>query len=66
MCDICLTYPCHPNCPNAPEAPVVHHCYMCGEDIREGDCYYEINDEPWCEECIKDCYKVAEREDCWE
>ncbi len=63
MCDICLRSPCHPRCPNAPEPPVVTSCIHCGEHIHEGEDYYNIDGEPWCENCIDDCRTVAEADE---
>lgn len=31
-------------------------CSYCGEPIQ-GDCYYEINDEAICEECLNDNFR---------
>lgn len=62
MCDICLQRPCHPRCPNAPEPPAVTECIHCGEKIYEGDGYYNVDGEPWCEDCISDCHHIAEGE----
>ncbi len=62
MCNVCLQNPCHPRCPNADEPPVVHKCLHCGEDISVGDVYYDIDGEPWCEECIRFARTVAELE----
>ena len=64
MCDVCLQHPCHPRCPNAPEPPeppYVTECLNCGEKIYDGDYYYDIDGEEWCEECIKECRRIAER-----
>lgn len=63
MCDVCLQHPCHPRCPNAPEPPeppYITECLNCGEKIYDGDYYYDIDGEEWCEECIKECRKTAE------
>ena len=59
MCDVCLKSPCDPRCPNAPEPPIVFVCSGCGEFIREGDCYWDIMGEQYCEECIDDAREVA-------
>lgn len=61
MCDMCWQTPCHPRCPNAPEPLVIHYCIHCGVKIREGDCYYDIDGEPWCEDCIREACTYAER-----
>ena len=60
MCDVCLKKPCDPRCPNAPEPPSVFVCSGCGDDIREGDDYWEIMGEQWCENCIDASKRVAE------
>ena len=60
MCEICRHSPCHPRCPNAPEPPVVCVCSQCGEGIYEGDEFYDIHGEEWCENCIEDCVRTAE------
>lgn len=54
MCDICRQTPCHPGCPNAPDPPAVHTCKLCGEAIRVGDDYYEMDGEFYHEECFED------------
>ena len=63
MCDICWQSPCHPRCPNAPEPPVAHRCVFCGCEIYEGEGYYDLDGEPWCEVCVKQCHTYAEREE---
>jgi hypothetical protein len=60
MCDFCRQTPCHPRCPNAPKPPVVYRCCQCGGEIYEGDEFYDINGEKWCEECVHDCRSTAE------
>ena len=60
MCEICLQSPCHPRCPNAPDPPVVCLCCQCRNKIYEGDEVYDINDEKWCESCVKECCHIAE------
>ena len=62
MCEYCHCFPHLPRCPNAPESPIVYECSCCGESIYEGDTYYDINDDVWCEECILDARKEAESE----
>lgn len=52
MCEICLQKPCPPRCPNAPEPPSVFVCSGCGDDILEGDDYWDILGEQFCEDCI--------------
>ena len=60
MCDICLSIPCDPRCPNAPEPKPVYVCSGCGELIRDGDDYWDIMGEQWCEGCVDDARRVAE------
>ncbi len=62
MCECCHRNPCLPRCPNASEPPIVYKCSCCGEPIYEGDTYYDIDDDAWCEDCILDSRKEAERE----
>lgn len=33
--------------------PVVYQCEECGEPIREGDGFYVVNDDYYCENCIE-------------
>jgi hypothetical protein len=35
---------------------------MCGEKIFDGDTYYDIEGEIWCEDCIDESRKTAEVE----
>jgi hypothetical protein len=35
---------------------------MCGEKIFDGDTYYDIEGEYWCEDCIDESRKTAEVE----
>ena len=60
MCDICRQSPCDPRCPNAPEPPSVFICSGCGDLIYDGDDYYEIMGEQFCQNCIEDARRVAE------
>jgi len=60
MCEICLSLPCHPRCPNAPDPPTVFICSGCGEPIYDGDDYWDLVGEQFCEGCIEDSRKVAE------
>lgn len=59
MCDICLKRPCDPRCPNAPEPPSVFVCSGCGDNIYDGDWYWDIMGEQWCEDCMEEAKKVA-------
>lgn len=60
MCDVCWKTPCDPRCPNAPEPKKFGKCNECGYDIYEGDDYYEINGETYCEACICSFLRIAE------
>jgi hypothetical protein len=60
MCDVCRSFPCDSRCPNAPEPPSVFVCSGCGENIYDGDDYYEVMGEQFCQNCIDDARKVAE------
>ena len=60
MCDVCRQTPCASACPNAPEPPIFARCHNCGTKIYDGDDYYNINDEYWCEDCIEERHKTAE------
>ena len=63
MCEICLKSPCHSRCPNAPEPVPVFICSGCGGEIYEGDDYWDVLGEQFCEACIRDARRIAERED---
>lgn len=60
MCEICLQSPCPPRCPNAPEPPCVFICSGCGDPILDGDDYWDILGEQFCEGCIDGARGVAE------
>lgn len=60
MCELCRQYRCPASCPNAEEPPVVEKCIHCGDYIREGEDYYDIDGAIWCEECIDNSRKTAE------
>lgn len=62
MCEICHHHICPSNCPNADEPAVITKCILCGAKIREGEDYYLIEDDPFCEECIRKCRKIAGEE----
>ena len=59
MCETCLQTPCDARCPNAPEPSVIKICSHCDEDIYVGNTYYDIDGEPWCEDCISGAYSIA-------
>lgn len=60
MCEICLNSPCLSQCPNAPEPKAVFICSGCGQRIFDGDDYWELMGEQWCEECIDNAKATAE------
>lgn len=60
MCDVCRVIPCLPGCPNAPEPRHVYICSGCGESICEGDTFYRVMEETFCEECIESMREEAE------
>ncbi len=35
------------------EAEAVFECVLCGNDIYEGDMYYNVAGEKFCEECVR-------------
>ena len=43
MCSICGHVPCLSRFPNAPAPPAIYTCKVCGEPIRAGDDYYELD-----------------------
>lgn len=46
--------------PDGKPPKVICICSECGAEIFEGEKYYNINGEPWCEECIEGTIKYAE------
>ena len=60
MCDICHQSICPRGCPNEPPPKTVYDCVWCGRAITEGEDYYEIDGQAWCEGCIKECRTTAE------
>ena len=60
MCDVCFKSPCDPRCPNAPDPPSVFVCSGCGDNIVDGEDYWDLLGEQFCENCINDARKVAE------
>ena len=60
MCDVCRMSPCDSRCPNAPEPEVFGRCINCGRNIYDGDDFYDIGGDYFCEECINDCHTTAE------
>jgi hypothetical protein len=60
MCNICLKSPCDYRCPNAPDPPEVYVCSVCSHPILEGEDYWDIMGEQWCETCVDKAKGVAE------
>lgn len=54
MCSICLQNPCASRCPNAPGDGAIAYCTLCGERIYEGSKYFESDEGPVCEDCMKE------------
>ncbi len=42
------------------ETRVVYHCDCCGEEIYEGEAYYDIADRIYCEGCVEGFRATAE------
>lgn len=61
MCEICMKSPHDPRCPNAkePEEIPVFVCSGCGTDIMDGEDYWEIMGEQYCENCIDKARQTA-------
>lgn len=60
-CEHCGCYGYHlSGCPLAPEPPIYSKCEACGEEIYDGDEYYEIDGHDYCEACVCGGYKTAE------
>ena len=61
MCDICRRYRCPPGCPNnTEEEKIFDYCSLCREPIYDGEDYYCIDDNAFCEECVSDSRREAE------
>lgn len=54
MCEICLQAVCLKACPNAPELTLISICAECGGGIFQGDEYYKVGGDNYCEDCICD------------
>ena len=67
MCELCGIYKCDSRCPYHHDPPRFAVCYNCGEDILDGDTYYDLSnsgtEQYWCEECINKCRETAEVEE---
>lgn len=60
MCDLCLQNPCDTRCPNAEEPKPVFICSGCGHDIYDGEDYYDVMGEQFCQKCIDNMRYTAE------
>lgn len=63
MCSECRQYPCHPSCPSSPPSCPVLECDLCGEGIFEGEEYYGIGGDTYCETCVNTRKFIAEAKD---
>ena len=59
-CEFCRQFPHAAGCPNAPEPRAVFICSECGEMIYEGDWFYRVMQETYCEECMDSMKELAE------
>lgn len=60
FCEHCHSSPHLSGCPNAPEPRTVYICSECGEMICEGDWFYRVLGETYCEECMESLKELAE------
>ena len=60
MCEFCRRSPHLAGCPNAPDPPTVFICSDCGEMIYEGDWFYRVLGETYCEDCMESMKEMAE------
>lgn len=60
MCEFCRQEPHDSRCPEAPEPRSVFICSGCGERILEGDFFYRVMQETFCEECMEASREIAE------
>lgn len=49
------------NCPNREEPATITYCIKCRDSIHEGDRYYDIDGSAWCDYCIGEARRTAER-----
>lgn len=61
MCSVCGQYPCSAQCPNADEQPVLY-CSVCNSPIYHDYDYFEVCGVIYCEDCIHDCRRTADKE----
>lgn len=60
MCDVCGQFPCNSRCPNADDPRAVFVCSGCNHDIYEGEDYWDVLGEQFCQQCMDDAWRVAE------
>lgn len=60
MCEHCHCIPHLQGCPMEPEPPSVFICSGCGENIYDGDEYFDIMGEQFCESCMREARGIAE------
>lgn len=60
MCEFCRRAPHDSRCPDAPEPRSVFICSGCGDMIHEGDLFYRVMQETFCEECMEASREIAE------
>lgn len=60
MCEECWQTPCHPACPNADPPRAVFICSGCGAEIVEGEDYWDLVGEQFCEDCVREARHEAE------
>lgn len=60
MCDLCLKTPCDSRCPNAPLPKAFGVCAECGDVIYDGDEYWELGGEYYCESCVDGAHSTAD------
>ena len=59
-CEHCHSSPHLTGCPNAPDPRTVFICSECGEMICEGDGFYRVMQETYCEDCMDSMHEIAE------
>lgn len=59
MCEHCHCSPHLTGCPNAPDPPHVYICSGCGGSIVDGEDFYRIMGETFCEDCIQNSKEEA-------
>lgn len=62
-------FPCPLQTHQAPpedDRPKIYECNDCGEDIRDGDGYYIVKGEYYCDNCVERNHHYAHEDDYWE